>query len=167
MTQLFKEHRTTGRQTNTTQTDSVVVRPPPRPAARRRRPCLTALLTTRLTDGGRVHGAGSRPLLVKMVVQVPGCKESRADKLTDKPLETREACRVSICVSRETDSGETGQRDGQWRDRTERRTLQEYRGFIKPTCLIQSNCCSDSSFSFKTDFCRIFKWQKIKLQHFD
>lgn len=36
------------------------------------------VLTTGLTRGGRAFGAGGRPLLVKMVVQVPGCGESRA-----------------------------------------------------------------------------------------
>lgn len=53
------------------------------PAGSLCRLCSIVLPNTRLTDGSRVFGAGSRPLLVKMVVQVPSCKESRADKLMD------------------------------------------------------------------------------------
>lgn len=60
-----------------------------------------ALLTRTLTDGGRVFGAGSRPLLVKMVVQVPSCEESRADKLMGQPLQRQRAmCRVSTRVNK-------------------------------------------------------------------
>lgn len=47
-------------------------------------PSSAVVLTTGLTDGGGVFGAGSRPLLVKVVVQVPSCGESRADKLMEK-----------------------------------------------------------------------------------
>lgn len=54
---------------------------------------LTVPLTARLTDGSRVFGAGSRPLLVKMVVQVPSCEESRADKLMDNHSRDTELCR--------------------------------------------------------------------------
>lgn len=53
----------------------------------------TVPLAARLTDGSRVFGAGSRPLLVKMVVQVPSCEESRADKLMDNDSRDTELCR--------------------------------------------------------------------------
>lgn len=36
-----------------------------------------AVPSTRLTDGGRVLGAGGRPLLVKVVVQVPSCRREQ------------------------------------------------------------------------------------------
>lgn len=77
----------------TTQTDGVAVRPRTQSAAHRHL-YWTVLLTTWLTDGSRVFGAGSRPLLVKMVEQVPSCKESRADKLMDN--HSRDT--VNICV---------------------------------------------------------------------
>lgn len=61
------------------------------------------LLTTRLTDGSRVFGAGSTPLLVKRMLQVPSCEESRANKLMDDhSRDTESVCRVSICVRKET-----------------------------------------------------------------
>lgn len=39
--------------------------------------------STRLTDGGRVLGAGGRPLLVKVVVQVPSCRREQSRGQTD------------------------------------------------------------------------------------
>lgn len=74
----------------------------------------TVPLTVRLTDGGRVFGAGSRPLLVKMVGQSPSCKESRADKLMQNHLRDRGTCPVSF-MCREF------QRQGRDRKRTVQR----------------------------------------------
>lgn len=95
MAQLLSERRATGRHTHNKtdrQGGSEAVKPAGQPAARRRRLRRAVLLTTRLTDGSRVFGAGSRPLLVKMVVQVPSCKESRADKLMDNHSRDTELC---------------------------------------------------------------------------
>lgn len=75
------------------------------------------VLTTGLTRGGGAFGAGGRPLLVKMVVQVPGCGESRAHTLME---------RRSVWSQRERTDRQTGQRGGQ---SGEKQPLQEsYRG---------------------------------------
>lgn len=91
-----RQHNTAAEATST-QTDAS-------PVGRRRTPPPP----TRLTDGGRVFGAGSRALLlVKMVEQVPSCKESRADKLMDN--HSRDGRRVSAFVSERDRKRETGQ----------------------------------------------------------
>lgn len=78
---------------------------------------LPEVLTTGLTGGGGAFGAGGRPLLVKMVVQVPGCGESRAHTLME---------RRSVWSQRERTDRQTGQRGGQ---SGEKQPLQEsYRG---------------------------------------
>lgn len=53
-------------------------------AARSGRLCSRgAVPSTRLTDGGRMLGAGGRPLLVKVVVQVPSCRREQSRGHTD------------------------------------------------------------------------------------